>query len=70
MDEAKNKYAIVERSTTLIVSRGFHSRQAARIAKRELEYKIRAANEHRNMPSHYYVETDIDHPNGAGIYCR
>jgi hypothetical protein len=68
MEETQNKYAVVDKTTTAVVLRGLKTRQAARIAKRELEYKHRAANEHRNLPSRYFVETDVDHPYGPGIY--
>lgn len=63
-----NKYVVVDKRTEAVVLKGLATRQAARLAKRELEYQEKAANNHRNMPSRYYVETDVDHPAGVGIY--
>lgn len=62
------KYAVIDESTQTVVSEGHSTRQAARLAKRDLDYKASAANGFRNTPSHYYVESDVDHPKGAGIY--
>lgn len=69
MNEEKTKrYVVVDKTTTQVVAEGIKTRQAARIAKRELEYKNKADNQFRPVPSRYYVETDVDHPSGAGIY--
>ena len=69
MEEKKDrKYVVIDKQTTTVVAEHLATRQAARIKKRELEYAHRVANELRNMPSRYFVETDIDHPAGAGIY--
>lgn len=68
MEEKKRKYAIIDKQTTNVVVDHLQTRQEARILKRELEYKHRAANEFRNMPSRYFVETDVDHPAGPGLY--
>ena len=63
-----NKYAVIDKSTQQVVQRGLKTRQLARIAKRELEYKESAANSFHPRPSRYFVESDIDHPQGAGVY--
>lgn len=62
------KYAVIEAATQMVVSDGHNTRQSARIAKRELDYKDSAADNFRNKPSRYYVESDVDHPKGAGVY--
>ena len=62
------RYALIDKETQAVVKEGIATRAAARVAKRELEYKVRAANDFRNTPSRYMVETDIDHPAGGGIY--
>jgi hypothetical protein len=67
-DTQNKRYVVIDKQTTQVVVDNLRTRDAARIAKRDLEYKHREANEFRNMPSRYFVETDIDHPSGAGIY--
>ena len=62
------KYVLIDKETQEVVHQGIRTRQEARILKRELEYKHSAANDFRPMPSRYFVETDVDHPSGAGIY--
>ena len=66
--EVQNKYAVVDKQTTEVVARGLRTRREARLVKRDLEYKNLAANNHQPLPSRYFVETDVDHPNGPGIY--
>ncbi len=66
--EQKKNYAVIDKHTQTVVAQNLRTRKEARLAKRELEQTHRAANEHRMMPSRYFVETDVDHPNGAGIY--
>lgn len=66
--EGQNKYAIIDKNTTLVVVRGLQTRKQARLAKRDLEDKNLAENNHQPLPSRYFVETDVDHPNGSGIY--
>lgn len=68
MEEKKRKYVIVDKQTTAVVMTHLQTRQEARLKKRELEYQHRAANGFRNIPSRYFVETDVDHSAGAGVY--
>lgn len=62
------KYAVVDENTQTIVSEGHATRQSARLAKRDLDHKDNTANGFRNKSSRYYVESDVDHPKGAGAY--
>lgn len=62
------RYVVIDKSTEQVVVEDLRSRQSARIAKRQLEYAAREANGFVQSPSKYYVETDVDHPRGAGIY--
>ena len=66
--EQNNRYVVVDKQTTQVVVSGLKTRKDARNAKRDLEYKNEVANNFRKTPSRYFVETDVDHPNGAGIY--
>ena len=68
MGEGQRKYSVVDERSGEAVVEYLPSRAKARLAKRELEYKNRAENGFRPTPSRYWVETDIDHKNGAGIY--
>lgn len=63
-----NRYLVYDDSKLSIVEQGFSSRSAARMFKRELDYKLKAENQFRNTPSPYKVFTDNDHPRGSGIY--
>lgn len=63
-----NKYVVIDKDTQVAVREGLRTRQEARIAKRELEYAHKAANNFRPVPSRYFVESGIDHPAGAGNY--
>ena len=67
-DEQNKRYAVIDKTTQSVASEGHKTRNAARMAKRDLEYKHRAANGFRPTPSRYFVETDVDHPSGPGIY--
>lgn len=67
-DTPSNRYVVIDKQTEAVVVKGLRTRQDARIAKRELEFKHRAENSHHAMPSRYYVETDVDHPAGVGLY--
>jgi len=62
------RYRIVDSTTEEVVAEDLQTRQAARMLKRQLEYKHRACNSFHAMPPRYYVETDIGHPAGPGIY--
>lgn len=67
-DTQNKRYVVIAVETQQVVAEGLRTRAEARIKKRELEYAYRAKNEFRPVKSQYYVETDADHPSGAGIY--
>lgn len=60
-------YLVVDKHTTIVVADGIRTRREARLIKAKYEGKHVAVNK-RPMPSRYYVETDIDNPNGPGLY--
>lgn len=68
-EEQKNRrYVVIHKESTKVAASGLKSRKLARTKKRELEEQYRQTNGFRPTPSQYFVETDIDHPAGAGIY--
>lgn len=65
---AEANYVVIDTQSESQVGSGFRTRNLARLFKRELEYKHKAANGFRTIPSRYYVETGLSNKNGAGIY--
>ena len=63
-----NRYFVFDEVNEVVVEGGFATRSQARMFKRDLDYKTKAANQFRNTPSNFKVYTDMDHPRGPGIY--
>ena len=58
----ERKYCIVDAETTVVIYEGIKSRSEARRLKQQLEGA--------ELFLHCQVETDIDHPDGAGLRVR
>lgn len=67
MEEKTRRYAVIDKQTQIVVRDGIRTRMDARYIKRQFEAKWQAESGAK-MPSRYFVESDIDHPAGAGVY--
>ena len=62
------KYVVIAKDTETVVEDNIDTRALARIIKKKFEKAKQEETGSDKRPSAYFVETDVDHPAGAGIY--
>ena len=62
------RYLVISKETEAVVAKDIGTRKDARLIKKKLELEKQSETGSVNRPSAYFVETDVDHPSGPGLY--